>query len=367
MLQEQRFWLLVSLKLSQEATAEELEELEALLQKRPEYLQRVEQLEKMWNIPANRPVKKAEDAFDHHLQRLSSQAGQGALHTEESVLVEEEPVSREIKVRKYRLFWLGAIAAASVVLFLVLRPGNDASPEPLINTVNTNAYSKANVSLPDGSKVQLNRGSKITYNDDFRGDVREVFLSGEAFFDVAKDQTRPFIIHTKTIDLKVLGTSFNVRSYDEDKETETALVHGSVEIALRSNPDQKIILKPGEKLVVKDYAKDFSSNEAQQSKDFEEQQIAVLSKMRYYGRDSSSIETSWTRKQLMFEQETLREIASKIERWYNVKVIIEDNDLLDKKYTALFEEETLQEVLEALKLTGGFRYVLKNRQVTIGR
>ena len=102
----------------------------------------------------------------------------------------------------------------------------DIPSKSVNNTVSTKGSYKASINLPDGSKVWLNGDSKITYDGDFQGKTREVHLSGEAFFDVAKDKTRPFIIHTRTINLKVLGTAFNVRSYDNEKETETALVHG---------------------------------------------------------------------------------------------------------------------------------------------
>jgi transmembrane sensor len=365
MIQDQRLWILISLKLSREATAQELEELKTFIEENPNYLPRIELLEKLWSISNPHSTEEIENSFEKHLQKLNNQSAEPVLLNP----AEEGPVENLKPVNSwkiYRRIGLGAVAAASIFLFWFFRVSQDVESAPLINTVTTNPYSKASVNLPDGSKVLLNKGSKITYGGDFRGKIREVFLSGEAFFDIAKDKTRPFIIHAKTIDLKVLGTSFNVRSYEDDKETETALVHGSVEVILRSNPDQKIILKPGEKLVVKNYQVDSSSQSKKNNYiSQEEAPIAVLSKMRYYGQDSSNIETSWTKKQLVFDKANLTEIVSKIERWYNVKVVIKDEGLRDAKYTALFEEESLEEVLEALRLTGGFRYVIKDKEVTI--
>jgi transmembrane sensor len=365
MLQDQRLWVLVGLKLCKEATPQELEELDALLQENPEYLQRMALLEKLWKSSNQGSTAEIDEAFDRHLQRLNNQAFElPVLYVAEEAPVEElKPAGRK-SWKKYSL-WLGAAIAASVLLFWFFGVGGDAVSKPLINTISTNNSSKANINLPDGSRVLLNKGSKITYSGDFQGRIREVFLSGEAFFDVAKDKTRPFIIHAKSIDLKVLGTSFNVRSYDDDKETETALVHGSIEVMLRDNPDQKIILKPGEKLVVKNNRIDSSSLSKKEDNPQEEMPIAILSRMRYYGQDSSNVETSWTKKQLIFEKEHLAEIALKIERWYNVKVIIKDQGLRNAKYTAIFEEETLEEVMEALRITGGFQYTIKNKEVVI--
>ena len=169
------------------------------------------------------------------------------------------------------------------------------------------------------------------------------------------------------INLKVLGTAFNVRSYDNEKETETALVHGSVEITLRNNPDKKIVLKPGEKLLVKNIPVDTSITNKKQKHD-EETPIAVLTNMHYYGTDSSSVETSWTKNQLEFNDEPLDKIALNLERWFNVQITITNETLKKEKYTATLEEDDkLEDFLEALKLAEGFHYSIKDREVVISR
>ena len=94
------------------------------------------------------------------------------------------------------------------------------------NTVSTRKGSKSNVQLPDGTMAWLNADSKLIYDENFRGDFREVSLEGEAYFDVVKDKTKPFIIHTKAIDIRVLGTAFNVRAYETEKEYGNFIVQG---------------------------------------------------------------------------------------------------------------------------------------------
>jgi ferric-dicitrate binding protein FerR (iron transport regulator) len=263
---------------------------------------------------------------------------------------------------------LGVAAAAVFLIFLLLaRTTENEGVKPINNTVSTKAGDKANITLPDGSKVWLNGDSKITYVGDFGNKTREVYLSGEAFFDVAKDKTKPFIIHTRTINLKVLGTAFNVRSYDNEKETETALVHGSVEVTLLNSPDKKIVLKPGEKLLVKNIPADTLIMNKKEKHD-EETPIAVLTNMHYYGTDSSSVETSWTKNQLVFNDEPLDKIALKLERWFNVRVTIVNESLKKEKYTATIEEDDkLVDFLAALRLTEGFHYSVKNSEVVISR
>jgi ferric-dicitrate binding protein FerR (iron transport regulator) len=272
------------------------------------------------------------------------------------------------RISYYKLWWSGAVAASILlcwIFFNMNRSKETIHSQLANNTITTKPGSKTYIKLPDGSKVWLNADSKITYSGDFQGAIREVYLSGEAFFDVAKDKTRPFIIHTKTIDLKVLGTAFNVRSYDNEKETETSLVHGSVEVTLKNNPDKKIILKPSEKLLVKNGGPDSSAHSKTIDKIREEEPLIVLSKMHILAKDSSSIETSWTKNRLAFDKDNLEEIALKIERWYNVQVIITDQSLNEEKYTGLFEDETLEEVMDALQMTGDFHYTIRKKEVII--
>ncbi|MBK5273256.1 MAG: FecR domain-containing protein [Bacteroidia bacterium] len=366
---DQRISLLISLKLSGEASPEELKELERLINENPELLERIEAIKKLWKQLDRHSTGRAEESFEKHLHRLNEKLFESdTVSKTQSDVQKLSPVRRLLKKNYYRM--LGVAAAASILLFWFLfRTNENTGIKPIENAISTKAGDKASINLPDGSKVWLNGDSKLTYVGDFGNKTREVYLSGEAFFDVAKDKTKPFIIHTRTINLKVLGTAFNVRSYDYEKETETALVHGSLEVTLRNRPDQKIFLKPGEKLLVKNILVDTVLNFKKQKHD-EETPIAVLTNMRYYGTDSSTIETSWTKNQLVFTNEPLDKIALNLERWFNVQVTITDESLKQEKYTGTIEEDDkLKDFLEALKLAEGihFHYSIKNDEVVITR
>jgi ferric-dicitrate binding protein FerR (iron transport regulator) len=368
MLQDQRIWLLVSLKISGEATKAELEELEMLLKQNPELAATVDDLHRLWKKSHKTASEKTEDAFARHYQRLNKIMRAGVTGPEQKI--KEKAVLQNFAANKkvYKFWWAAAAVSVFIIWFFV-RSTENTSSKAIDNTVSTKAGYKASIDLPDGSKVWLNGNSKITYSGDLKGKTREVFLSGEAYFDIAKDKTRPFIIHTRTINLKVLGTAFNVRSYENDKETETSLVHGSIEVTLRNNPDKKIILKPGEKLLVKNsLTGDSLSKDKKSAVSDEEEPIAVLARMRYYGNDSSTVETSWTKNRLVFYDERLDKIALNLERWFNVSVTIKNEKLKKGKYTATIEEgDKLHDVLEALKTAEGFHYSINNKAVIITR
>ena len=366
MLDDQRIILLISLKLNGEASPEELIELDTYIKNNPELAERIENIRSVWKNLGVRSTGLADVSFEKHLLRLNRDVFEPEILTKPSS--DDKPAVVRTLIHKKHLRKLWAAAAAVILLFWFLfRSPENTGVKPINNTVSTKAGDKANITLPDGSKVWLNGDSRITYAEDLKNKIREVHLTGEAFFEVARDKTRPFIIHTRMINLKVLGTAFNVRSYDNEKETETALVHGSIEVTLRNSPEQKILLKPGEKLLVKNIPVDSSPDHKKQAAD-EDTHIAVLTNMHYYGADSSNIETSWTKNQLVFTDEPLDKIALNLERWFNVHITIVNESLKKQKYTATLEDDDkLEDFLEALRLADGFHYSIKNKEVIIGR
>jgi ferric-dicitrate binding protein FerR (iron transport regulator) len=370
---EERAWLLLSLQLSGEATPEELEELHALLVQHPEWGLRAGIIRNMWNSKSKQ-MAVAPAHFDKHLQRLSNHLSQPALQFD----TEETPVIEEATPRN-RLRWLwGAAAAAACLLicFLVFGP---ASKQPLksvaSNTISTRPGSKSKVELPDGTQVWLNADSKITYGQNFTGNMREVTLTGEAYFDVAHatsetGQRIPFIIHTPSIDIKVLGTAFNVRSYPGESTTETALIRGSVEVTMHNNPDKKILLKPDEKLIVRNDNAAVVNNENAKndsiSSTTDNVPMITVRQLHPYKQDTGShYETMWVKNKLAFENEPLDRILPEIERWYNVTIQLTNGSLNNLHFTGVFENKTLADVMEALSLSRGFHYEIKGAAVTI--
>ena len=364
-MQVKRFWLLVSLQLTGEATPEELAELEAYLQQHPEMGARMEMLHSLWK---GEPAEKGRrgDTLNRHLQRLSNHLASPALKYE-TVTQEEEEIIVERPSRKiHRLLWpLTGIAAAVLVFFFVYRQAPKSEQmRTAQNTVSTKPGSKSKIQLPDGSQVWLNADSRITYDENFQGPFREVHIAGEAYFDIAKDKDHPFIIHANSIDVKILGTSLNIRSYTNEKNTEAVLIRGSIEVTLRNSPDKKIIMQPNEKLVVQN-GKMLIMKDTLARQKVADLPVMTLGKAHFREKDSIAMDILWVKNKLAFDQETLEDVARKIERWYAVKVTITDESLKQTEYSAVFEDESLRQVMQALQMTGNFRYAINKKEVTI--
>jgi transmembrane sensor len=376
---EERVWYLLSVQLSGEATQEELEELNTLLKEHPELGMRTEIMRNIWRSKQSglaTPVTTRH--FDKHLQRFSNHLAQPALLFEtegnENGSANAELVPQRSRVR---WLWLAASVAASVlVFFLIFSPTVKKENNPVAsNTISTRPGSKSKVELPDGTQVWLNADSKLTYGQHFLSNTREVTLTGEAYFDVAHatsvetGQRIPFIIHTSSIDIKVLGTAFNVRSYPGEKTIETALIRGSVEVMLHNNPDKKIVLKPDEKLIVKNDNATVISTKTEHTDSAAvniEEPMITLSKIRPYKEDTSAhYETMWVKNKLAFENESFDRMLPEMERWYNVTILIKNDSLKGLHFTGVFENKSLADVMEALSISRSFHYDIQGAKVTI--
>jgi len=372
-----RIWFLVSKKLAGEASAEELNELEGLLRSDPDMHYALQNITDLWNLSAPAD-NEADDAFNRHINRLKN-AGVEWDQPEET---HSQPEFTYTQKRSHKTLVVVSIAAA-VLMIASIYWYNSVTKRPVSsrpfathetdekNIVSTRNGSKTNITLPDGSKVWLNAGSKLTYNKDFGGEMREVDLSGEAFFEVVPSissktsQKIPFIIHTRHIDVRVLGTAFNVKSYPGDKETETSLVHGKVEVLIHDRPDQKIVLHPNEKLVVMN--EEVNKPDTGKKSSLNNQPFVSLSKLTYTPTDSLVVETAWVQNKLVFDNESFAEIAVKMERWYNVQFEFRDAGKQAMRLTGSFENETIQQALDYMSITAPFHYSIQGNKVIIGR
>jgi len=364
---DEKLWLLVSLQLSGEATPAELSELEMLKQQDPLLAGRAAVMERIWCADsADIETIGTAMPFDRHLQRLSNHLGSPVLQFDEEPEINPPAKSGSMRFL-HKWWWLSGTVAAALVLIVLLvhtdPKDNPASPKIAANTVSTRPGSKSKIQLPDGTQVWLNADSKLEYSGDFSGRLREVKLSGEAYFDVVKDKSRPFIIHTSRVQIKVLGTAFNVRSYPSDKTTETALIRGSVEITLNGQPDRKVILKPNEKAVIDNASAEL--NIPGNPRAIKEKETMLVSAVHLDKKDQEVYETMWVKNKLAFDETPFDDMIAEIERWYNVTIIVKNKSLSAGTYTVTFENKTLDEVLEGLQFSAHFQYQLKDGVVTI--
>lgn len=229
--------------------------------------------------------------------------------------------------------------------------------------IEANKGSRSEIVLPDGSKVWLNSGSQLKMLPDFYNGKRMVHLTGEAYFDIKKKiNGNLFRVKTSDIQIKVLGTEFNLKSYPEEGTIETTLEEGSVVIEKELNtetveiatlaPNEKAIFVKKKGEITIDNMEVIDDDPHSEYKDNLSRQESVFIKENV----DTELYTSWKDGHLIFKDESFKNIVIKMERWYNVKIDIENPKLKDLHFTANFKNETIEQSLYALKLTHEFNY-----------
>ena len=352
-------WNLVAKKLSGEASEAELEELHRELRQNPDIHYSLQTIYDLWQSNVEYPASFVEKAYKRHLNRIQD-AGVVLPNDEQSVTI---PVKRRLFTAKAGpVFWIIAILAFGFMASLELKtPAMNSKTGAIIKNsgeIVTRNGSKTNLLLPDGTRVWLNAGSKLNYDTTYGITIREVTLSGEAFFDVIKNPSRPFIIHTGEINIKVLGTAFNVKSYAGDKTIETSLIRGSIEVTFNHYSSKKINLKPNQKLVVLN--SEIKVGETKHSGIMIPGSQVAIGHLNHFGSDSIVTETAWVQNKLIFQDESFENIARQLERWYGVSIIFEKQELKETHLTGSFKNESIRQALDALKLTASFNYKISN-------
>jgi ferric-dicitrate binding protein FerR (iron transport regulator) len=248
----------------------------------------------------------------------------------------------------------GWYAVAATFLMVAVAAGylltRDAVGVPLLKTLSFNEAKtvrgeKRHLVLQDGTDVWLNANSVFRYPDSFSGSKkREVYLEGEAFFDVSHNEEKPFVVNASGLSIKVLGTAFNVRSYAGDPVVETTLVRGKVTLATSDeNPAESVTLRPNQKAL-------FSKNS---------RKIAL--------EEAANAETvtGWRNGWMIFDNKPFSYIKETLERWYNVTIDMQDEKSLSCTFTARFKDKSLEEVLEIFRNTESINYWINGDHVTI--
>ncbi|MBL7741905.1 MAG: DUF4974 domain-containing protein [Chitinophagaceae bacterium] len=362
-------------KLAGEATEEELKELEEYLQNHPEE-QYFQEIVSNWWEAKNTDDTDTSDAQDAHFRQIINHAAANDPETQ---------LPASIISISGKKFWKRTLVAASATVILLLSAwkffGGSSKPaaDGLVrdNEIIAHRGTKSKVLLPDGTQVWLNSDSRLVYTSAFNSDtIREVTLDGEAFFDVVKDPGRPFIVHTSAINIRVLGTAFNVKSYSQEPTIEATLVRGLIEVEKNNEPrSSRIMLRPNEKLVYNKIQDKISGTGADKEKQLVSPGVADLRKPQSISitaipkniTDSNRIETSWVYGKLLFEGDTFSELARKMERWFNIRIVFENDKVMNYRFRGVFENENVDEALHALQLTASFKYSINGDEVVISK
>ncbi len=338
-MERETFIALLSKKLSQEISASDLELLNDALQNNEAYQQLATQLESYFN------EKSKEDLSTKSLEQtwtMIAEAEKGASVNRFNYSAKKQPVlsTTLLKIAAVLVLVLGA----GWLSYHLLNP-NHKDFEAIAAT-----DQKVFKVLADGTRIWLNKQTTITYNQDFGKHQREIFLNGEAYFDVVKNSDVPLFIHAGDIDIEVKGTAFNVNAYRETYQVQVALVRGAIAVTDRQNAAHSVLLKPNEKLV-------FSPKTIMQSES--NFQVMVIKP------NVLSREISWTTDTVVFNKEKLRDLALRLEKKYDVKIDIKSEVLKEKRFSGTFTNQTIQQALDALKLSYPFTYSINNRLVVI--
>jgi len=216
--------------------------------------------------------------------------------------------------------------------------------EPVYHIAHTPRGSVSDLLLPDGSVIFLNADSRIEYNLEGKKGKREVFLNGEAWFDVAEDPKRPFLVHTSAYDIYVTGTRFNIKAYDSDNDVITTLEEGEVHLQSTDgfSLENNIILKPGQQAFL-----DKGTNTIT---------VKAVNTAWY---------TSWKENKLIFINMSLEELKVMLERKYGVDIEVKDKDLLNLHFDGTIKNESIFEVLEILKIALTIEYQIIDQRIEI--
>lgn len=256
---------------------------------------------------------------------------------------------------------------------LTQQPKKQAISQQYYNEITVPHGSKSCITMADSTKVWLNAGAKFSYPTNFEDKSREVFLEGEAYFEVKKDKHRPFFVKMNGMNIKVLGTKFNVSAYADDPRIETTLLEGSIEVVgLRSNQDsdKDLFLKPGQKLVLfKENKKVTPPSIAQNdvvNNALSDSVVPVkIKSAELITLANSDTEVAWRKDKLMFDKQRFDEVKTKLERWYGVTIDVHDSTILNYRFTGSFDKETFEQAMKALQEAARFEYVLNKKHVII--
>ncbi|MET1055204.1 MAG: FecR domain-containing protein [Pedobacter sp.] len=339
-------------KISANATEEELLELTALLKRFPEY-QQIEEVTRV--LKSDIKATPRDEEVQLQLNRIWKQIN--------AATNRPSPVLKNRKSLDYKRW----IAAAAVLLCVftagvVLYQNRYADRQGVSGAYKTwkVPFGKTlRIQLPDGSTVKMNAGTILSYPVHFAAGSREVMLQGEAYFEVTKNPHRPFLVHAGNLTVKVLGTAFNVKAYQDDANVETTLIHGKVQVVMDGEPDKQITLVPNEKLTVSKRFSNIKTAHLPGEVKYKLQTIAgSIAADDIY-------EIAWLSRKVAFNNESFGEVAKVIERKYKVKLVFQQEQLKSELITGVFETEDLKRALHLLQMITEFEYELKGDTIIL--
>lgn len=289
------------------------------------------------------------------------------------------------KEKGFGISWRKLSIAASILLlvgfsfFLGIRLKSFSGHTLTAYEIAVPMGSRSNITLPDGTNVWLNAGSSLSYASDFGLNNRVVSLSGEAYFNVEKHRGSAFLVNTQDLNIRVLGTEFNVKSYPDEDITETTIISGRVEVF---DIDRKVMTSPV--LLSQNQRMTYSRAEGTvvtkpgEADDRDVDLVAVPDKElmeamtlkpKLLVANVTNVDqyTSWKDGRLIFRSESLGDLAPRLERFYSVSIEFADESIKDLTYTGTLEEVSVEKVLQAISLDSKINYRIDKNKITLSK
>ena len=251
------------------------------------------------------------------------------------------------KVRRANLLSLtlrvAAVIAICVAVVAVVRITNTRQADTKWSEITTQRGESRRVELSDGSVLTLAPGSRLIYPSTFTGDERRVYLSGEAYADIAKDEARKFIVSAEQVDIVVHGTEFNIRSYESNSEVEVMLLEGSIDMQTKNQQQNRVVrMRPGEMFKLD----------------------KISGRLTRQTLAADAFESNPRARNLTFVNSRLGDIAAQLERMFSVRIVVDQASLADERYYSAFvNNESLDRILSTLEHNGNFGYQWRGGEI----
>jgi transmembrane sensor len=266
-------------------------------------------------------------------------------------------------------FWTFYKIAASWIIFLIIggslnyyfHRGVTYNASKTVTMVTAPLGSRSLVDLPDGTKVWLNAGSRLTYSNEYDIQSREVNLSGEAYFSVKSNKAKPFLVKTTEVTVKALGTKFNVKAYPEEDVITATLEEGIIEVTSNQNrlSHDKVTLKPNEMIT---YVRKLTKPGLKKDpaiRNIDKKEMKVISNV------NTEPVTSWKDQTWIIDAQPLGILAPIFERRYNIQISFSSDEISRFKFTGKIEDETIEQIMSALELSAPIHYEMEKNHLLL--
>ncbi|WP_029278417.1 FecR family protein [Pedobacter borealis] len=352
---EERLWHLLARKFANEISLEELRELELGMKNLPSEEHRLAILSYYFdNIQSTKPNVGVDESWEKVRTAIS--------------IDQNTQKDTYNKPQKKRFIYTSLCTLVVLILglgyYFDLFSSKQKSLQSNLISISSNTVGKK-IILPDGSSILMNKYSNIRYSTNYGKSNRDVFLIGEAYFDVVKNEQLPMTVHTYLVNIKVKGTAFNVTAYTDDQKVETSLVRGLIELSTIRNPQNKMLLYPKQKMIIDNSVDRVATIDQKNQQKEIKKQFFYIDTLTEEPQSKIIPELAWMEDKLVFNAETLEDLIIKLNRRYSVNIQLENEALKTKRFTGAFDNEPIDEVLKAMSYIHPFDYQITKNNVLI--